>query len=824
MQLLVAAMVCFALTTERPWPDMAWNPFAQVSKGPGFLFGGDTGLTADQLREKRAYYQRMGLGDLPIARTKGGGIANALTGLSQGIAGSRADAMGRAATERTAAADKSFMDSFFSPGTDVDPTAAAASGGGTAAASPEAPLRRVGGAGSSHANFSGGGDGSLMAKYEGAGNYDTLFGHSQNEGGQFAGTKVSQMTLGELKQFSSGDGQYGHWVQANNPKGDFATPMGRFQIVGKTLRGAQQALGLPDDTVFSPEVQRQMAGFLADERLARAGGDMGSKMAAIRSEWDGFRHVPDAELAQAISAYEQGDPTMLLGGGDAGRQPAPAPATTAQVAQPDPVQVASLDPSSGFEQAFTRPEGLTPEQQMQVQPGHPAGDPGTPGEIRTGSDGKQYQFAETRGMQGATADFGWIPYAGGSPKPLAEPPNPTPLAPEPRGAAAFNNAFTGAPPDGSVPLPSETPAPPSAGAPAAAVAPPPAAAAAPKPVQVASADDFPVAPQPPAANARSMMRMQQLMETIQNPDVSEGTRKMAQELFAREYQLAFPAPLTRKEQLDQELTEANIAKTRSETGRKKAPETREVVRNGKSVVLQWNDEVGDWEELADGKPISDTPHTKEFYDAESGKTYIKQYIDGDWQTVGEATPNGGITLTQNADGSTTTQIGGSRAGKPTEDQGKSLGLYNRGAAANKMLEGPLEKELTDFIQTNADKILPLGIDNYFKTPAFQRATVWANGFLTAVLRKETGAAVTEAEWQIYGPMFLPMPGDDESAIADKRQMRRIAMDGIKKGLGPLEAIAEADNAVRGLTKEDTDPGKIVPPTIDPGKSMEENYN
>lgn len=38
----------------------------------------------------------------------------------------------------------------------------------------------------------------------------------------------------------------------------------------------------------------------------------------------------------------------------------------------------------------------------------------TPGQVARGSDGRTYQYAETRGMDGATGDFGWILYNGGS--------------------------------------------------------------------------------------------------------------------------------------------------------------------------------------------------------------------------------------------------------------------------------------------------------------------------------------------------------------------------------------------------------------------------
>jgi len=147
----------------------------------------------------------------------------------------------------------------------------------------------------------------LIDAHEGGGNYDTLFGHSQQDGGPFSGVSVSNMTLQEIYEFSDPSGRYGQWVGRNNPAGaTVATPMGRYQIVGSTLRQAAREMGLPPDTVFSPEVQDQIAAHLAEKRLQSA-STMEGKRAALRNEWAGFRNVSDADLDAAIRQYEGGE-------------------------------------------------------------------------------------------------------------------------------------------------------------------------------------------------------------------------------------------------------------------------------------------------------------------------------------------------------------------------------------------------------------------------------------------------------------------------------------------------------------------------------------
>lgn len=123
----------------------------------------------------------------------------------------------------------------------------------------------------------------------GSDQYDTLYGHRNRQNG----VQVSRMTLGQVSEFSDPNGQYAQSV--NNEIGRVATPMGKFQIVGTTLRGIQKDLGLPDDVPFSPAVQEQMGLYLAQQRVngPRSRETMRN---GLRSEWEGFKNLSDAEL------------------------------------------------------------------------------------------------------------------------------------------------------------------------------------------------------------------------------------------------------------------------------------------------------------------------------------------------------------------------------------------------------------------------------------------------------------------------------------------------------------------------------------------------
>lgn len=161
---------------------------------------------------------------------------------------------------------------------------------------PEA-LADIGGGGTTFAE--------LLAKHEGAGNYDTLFSHAQKpggaDGGAFDNVRISQMSIADAIKFSDPKGPYAQWVKGK--VGRVATPMGAGQIVGTTLRNATQKMGLDPSTPFNAETQDKIIDYLASQRLSGQ-STMAGKRAALRAEWEGYKHVPDSQLDAAIIHFE----------------------------------------------------------------------------------------------------------------------------------------------------------------------------------------------------------------------------------------------------------------------------------------------------------------------------------------------------------------------------------------------------------------------------------------------------------------------------------------------------------------------------------------
>lgn len=72
---------------------------------------------------------------------------------------------------------------------------------------------------------------------------------------------------------------------------------------------------------------------------------------------------------------------------------------------------------------------------------------------------------------------------------------------------------------------------------------------------------------------------------------------------------------------------------------------------------------------------------------------------------------------------------------------------------------------------------------------YQLAQAAGREFLQAILRKDTGAAITPAEEALYGQTYLPQPGDGPEVIAYKRQARLRAAEAIEAGMSPAQIVA-----------------------------------
>jgi len=146
-----------------------------------------------------------------------------------------------------------------------------------------------------------------------ADNYDTLYGNfEKKKDSPVFDYKVTEKTLGELVEFSKPSNAYGKYVKPRlgknteaRRKGLTSTPMGKYQIVGTTLKGLIKDMRLPSDLVFNKETQDAMFLFLARQEM-QGKKTLAQKRQALKETWEGFRSskVTKEQLNEMISEIE----------------------------------------------------------------------------------------------------------------------------------------------------------------------------------------------------------------------------------------------------------------------------------------------------------------------------------------------------------------------------------------------------------------------------------------------------------------------------------------------------------------------------------------
>lgn len=145
------------------------------------------------------------------------------------------------------------------------------------------------------------------------------------------------------------------------------------------------------------------------------------------------------------------------------------------------------------------------------------------------------------------------------------------------------------------------------------------------------------------------------------------------------------------------------------------------------------------------------------------------------------------------------------SGKLTEAQSKDNVFATRAEGALATFE-PVADNLTSFGQRAADRDPTGVVRGSVQSPDFQIAMNAGNEFLQAILRKDTGAAITAQEQVLYGKTYLPQPGDGPAVLEAKRQARARAVEALKSGMS-IEQITMTQQAlIRAAERTGIAPG------------------
>lgn len=167
---------------------------------------------------------------------------------------------------------------------------------------------------------------------------------------------------------------------------------------------------------------------------------------------------------------------------------------------------------------------------------------------------------------------------------------------------------------------------------------------------------------------------------------------------------------------------------------------------------------------------------------------------------------GGTSLMVGPDG--TVQFSQGHTKPLTEGQSKDATYATRAEGSLGTLD-QFGASLTSPIERAAEYD-PTGMLRGQQSAEFQQAKQAGDEFLQAILRKDTGAAITKDEMEGYGRTYLPMPGDGPEVLAQKQVARRRALEALKAGMPP-QAILNQEEALRRSGAGDTPPPSAVRP-------------
>lgn len=124
----------------------------------------------------------------------------------------------------------------------------------------------------------------------------------------------------------------------------------------------------------------------------------------------------------------------------------------------------------------------------------------------------------------------------------------------------------------------------------------------------------------------------------------------------------------------------------------------------------------------------------------------------------------------------------------TEGQSKDVVYATRAQGALDAFE-PVAGAMTSRTD-RALGVVPMGFGREMQNSDFQVAENAGNEFLQAILRKDTGAAITADEQALYGTTYLPQPGDSPEVLATKAQARQRAIAAIEASMSPAQMLAQ----------------------------------
>lgn len=263
--------------------------------------------------------------------------------------------------------------------------------------------------------------------------------------------------------------------------------------------------------------------------------------------------------------------------------------------------------------------------------------------------------------------------------------------------------------------------------------------------------------------------------------------------------------------------ETGVAKENNIPGsRPAAPIIHEFTEGDKTVTKQWNASTNQWDKLSEGDRYKPAQPQPEFGRGMEGRSYeilknglkdpsvlsTPEYATA-WAIVSnpKVDPNTGTIVTPDMSAFKPPNGGGSAPGQPgaappqrrpsvqsfappnpSQPEAASAGFANRLDAANKVFEDPAIASAFKDPVNKAAAGVPL-VGNYLVGKDFQKADQAQRNFINAQLRRESGAVISDEEFDNARKQYFPQPGDKPEALAQKKANRDMAVRNMQLSAG-----------------------------------------
>lgn len=297
---------------------------------------------------------------------------------------------------------------------------------------------------------------------------------------------------------------------------------------------------------------------------------------------------------------------------------------------------------------------------------------------------------------------------------------------------------------------------------------------------------------PPAASAAPVVQQPAfnvaLIRAMQNPYMTPEQKQILGGIYQQQ-QAAQNAAYEMQLKQSDPMYQAQLQQAQFELERARNPAPRDLINAGGGKIYDPNS--GQWIVAPGGQQEVFRQATSEEaagYGAAAGQFGP----DGRFYPVN---PPSGFSFETGPDGQMrVTQGPGANgaAGKPfTEGQSKDVVYATRAEGALNAFE-PYADALTSY-GDSALGGLPLGLSSLtrgLQSDEYQKAEQAGREFLQAILRKDTGAAITKEEEASYGAVYLPRPGDSAELLGYKKVARQRALAALKSGMGADQILAQ----------------------------------